>query len=114
MPPPGPGMGPRWGSGRRASPEIAEILKLEQQSQELAKQYRQAKGRDKEELGEKLRKTLTKVFELKVQTQAKQVQRLKRQLEKLRDQLKKRERNREAMIQKRFTQLTKQEDELSW
>ncbi|MCK4850220.1 MAG: hypothetical protein KAT11_02660 [Phycisphaerae bacterium] len=114
MPPPGPGMGPRWGSGRRASPESAEIRKLEQQSQALAKRYRQAKGPDKEELGEKLRKTLTEAFELKVQTQAKQVQRLERQLEKLREQLEKRERNREAMIQKRFTHLTGQEEDLPW
>ena len=114
MRPPGPGMSPRGVSRRRASPESAEIRKLEQQSQELAKQYRQAKGRDKEELGEKLRKTLTEVFELKVQTQAKQVQRLERQLEKLREQLEKRERNREAMIQKRFTHLTGQEEDLPW
>ena len=114
MPQPGPGMSPWWGAGRRPSRESAEIRKLEQQSQKLAKRYRQAKDRDKEELGEKLRKTLTEVFELKVQTQAKQVQRLERQLEKLRGQLEKRERNREAMIQKRFAKLTKQEDELSW
>ena len=95
-------------------PRNPQIVKLEQQSQKLASQYRQAKGRDKEELGEKLRKTLTEVFEQKVQTQAKQVQRLEKQLEKLRDRLEKRQKTREAMIQKRFTHLTGQEDELSW
>ena len=95
-------------------PGSPQIIKLEQQSQELARRQRQAEGQEKEELGEKLRKTLTEVFELKVQTQGKQVQRLKRQLEKLRGQLEKRERNREAIIEKRFTQLTGQEEELSW
>ncbi len=95
-------------------PGSPQIIKLEQQSRVLAGRYRQAKGRDKEELGEKLRKTLTEVFELKVQTQGKQVQRLKRQLEKLRGQLEKRERNREAMIQKRFTKLTGEEEDLPW
>ncbi len=114
MPPLGLGMSPMGVSRRRASAESAEIRKLEQQSQELGKRYRQAKGRDKEKLGEKLRKTLTEVFELKVQTQGKQVQRLERQLEKLRGQLEKRERNREAIIEKRFTKLTRQEEELSW
>ena len=111
---PMPGMSPRGVSRRRASPESAAIRELEQQSQELARRYRQAKGRDKEELDEKLRKTLSEVFELKVQTRDKQVQRLERQLDRLREQLEKRERNREAMIQKRFSQLTGQKDELSW
>ncbi len=111
---PGGGRGGLRGGRGMVRPGSPQIAKLEQQSQELAKQYRQAKGRDKEELGEKLRKTLTEVFELKVQTQAKQVQRLERQLEKLRDQLEKRERNREAMIQKRFTQLTGQKEDLPW
>ncbi len=106
--------GPFFPSPRRVRPGSPQIAKLEQQSQELAKRYRQAKGRDKEELGEKLRRTLSKVFELKVQTQVKQVERLERQLEKLRDQLEKRERNREAMIQKRFGQLTGEEENLPW
>ncbi len=106
--------GPFFPSPPRVRPGSPQIAKLEQQSQELAKQYRQAKGRDKEELGEKLRKTLTEVFELKVEMQAKQVERLEEQLEKLREQLERRERNREAMIQKRFTHLTGQEEDLPW
>ena len=109
---PGPA-GQRGGRGmdRLGNPQIA---KLEQQSQELAKRYQKAQGQDKEELDEKLRDTLTEAFELKVQAQGKQVQHLEKQLDRLRKQLEKREQSREAMIQKRFSQLTGQEDELSW
>ncbi len=99
------------GMDRLGNPQIA---KLEQQSQELAKRYQKAQGQDKEELDEKLRDTLTEAFELKVQAQGKQVQHLEKQLDRLRKQLEKREQSREAMIQKRFSQLTGQEDELSW
>ena len=106
---------PRRGGDRgRGRPGNLQVARLEQQSQELAKQYRQAKGRNKEKLDDKLRNTLTEAFELKVEAQTKQIERMEKQLEKLHEQLEKRERNREAMIQKRFSQLTGQEDELSW
>ncbi len=104
----------RYARRGRGRPENPQIAKLEQQSQELAKQYGKAKGRNKEKLDDKLRNTLTEIFDLKAEAQTKQVKRLEKQLEKLHEKLEKREQNREAMIQKRFSQLTGQEDELSW
>ena len=106
------GQGPQARGPRR--PVNPQIAKLEQQSQQLAKRYRKAEGQDKEELGDKLRGTLSEVFKLKVRMQAKQVERLEKQLERLREGLKKREHNREDMIQKRFGKLTGEEEDLPW
>ena len=117
----GQGMGPQGHQqgrqGRdRFSPENQQTRKLEQQTRELAQQYRQAEGQEKQELEDKLRDSLVKTFEAKARIQNEQVERLAEQLQKLRDRLESRQDKRKAIIQKRFEQLTGQEDddELAW
>ncbi|NIA07035.1 MAG: hypothetical protein GWP14_05275 [Actinobacteria bacterium] len=118
----GPGMmggrmGPRGrqGGGRRFSPEDKQLQKLERQTRELAERYRRAEDEEKGELSKKLRETLLETFEAKVQLQNQQVEHLEKQLQKLRSRLEKRQKNREAIINQRFGQLTgQQDDELAW
>jgi hypothetical protein len=113
---PGQEMGPRGREGRRRfSPEDEELQKLERQTHELAEQCHRADGQEKDELGEKLRETLSQVFEKKDQAQSQEVERLEKQLDKLRSRLENREKNREAIINQRFDKLTgQQDDELAW
>ena len=108
-----PGMG-REDRGR-FSPENDQTKKLERQTHELAGQYRQAQGQEKDELGKKLRDTLAEAFDGRAKAHIQEVKRLEEQLERLRNRLESRQKNREAIIQRRFEQLTGQEDdELAW
>ncbi len=100
------------GPGRRG--QGPEIAKLERQSHKLAQQYRRAEGEKKDQLAEKLRDTLARTFELKARVHEEEIERLERQLGRLRDRLERRRHNSEAIIQKRFSQLTGQEDDLDW
>ena len=108
-------MGPQGPGGPRFSPEMAEIHKLEQQTHQLAEQYRQAKDKEKDELAGKLRTTLSEIFDKKAQAQSQEVKQLEKRLEELQGRIKTRQKNREDIIQKRFEQLTSQEhDALTW
>ena len=109
-------MGPTGQQGRRrSSPENEQTQKLERQTHELAREYRQAEGPEKRELEDKLRAALLETFEAKAQLQNQQVEYLEKQLEKLRDRLEKRRKNSEAIIDQRFEQLTGQQgNELAW
>ena len=113
---PGQEMGPRGQEGRRRfSPGNEQTQKLERQTHDLARQYRQAEGQEKQELEGKLRAALLETFEAKSQLQNQQVEHLEKQLQKLRSRLENRRKNREAIIDQRFEQLTgQQDDELSW
>ena len=109
------GMGPLGQGGPHFSPEMMEIHKFEQQTHQLAKQYCQAEGKEKDELAGKLRTTLSEIFDKKAQAQSQEVKQLEKRLEELRDRIKTRQKNRETIIQKRFEQLTSSEhDDLAW
>ena len=109
------GMGPQVPVGPRFSPEMMEIHKLEQQTHQLAEQYRQAEGKEKDELAGKLRTTLSEIFDKKAQAQSQEVKQLEKRLKELQNRIETRQKNRETIIQKRFEQLTSQEqDKLAW
>ena len=101
------------GVGRRQ--QNPQIQKLERQSYKLAQQYRQAQGKDKQELAEKLKAKLAEAFELKTQAHQKEIERLEKQIQQLHQRLDKRRNNSQAIIEKRFEKLTSQEDgNLRW
>ena len=112
---PGQQMGARDQGKHRFRPESEEVQKLERQSHELAKQYRQAEGSEKQQLQEKLRAALVEIFKKKAQHQTKLVELLEKQLQKLHSQLENRQKNRDAIIDNRLEELTSyRKDELTW
>ena len=113
---PGQQIGARGDQSRhRFFPESEEVQKLERQSHKLARQYRQAEGTEKQQMQEELRATLLQIFEKKTQHQNEFVEHLEKQLQKLRSRLENRQKNRDAIVDRRFEQLTSDgEDELAW
>ena len=106
------GMGKsKGGFGLHQNPELR---KLERETQVLAKKYGQAQDREKDKLETELRDKLSETFDKKLELQAEEVERLEKLLEKFRQRLETRRKNRKVIIQKRFEQITEQEDDLVW
>lgn len=104
---------------RRMDPEtrerMQEIRKLENESRELSKQYRNAESEDeKKNIAGDLKAILVKIFDLKLLSKQKEVERVESDLKELKDLLKKREESRDEVIQNRFDELTGKTTHLRW
>ncbi len=104
---------------RRMNPEtrerMQEIRKLENESRELSKQYRNAESEDeKKNIAGDLKAILVKIFDLKLLSKQKEVERVESDLKALKDLLKKREESRDEVIQNRFDELTGKTTHLRW
>jgi len=114
-------MQPPWGWGGRGGgdPErqklMEEIFKLDRESYEVSKKYRDAKEDDKRaELKKQLEELLNKVFDLKQAAQEKEVARLEKQLSELRDTVAARKKDKSEIIKSRFDKLTAKTEAHDW
>lgn len=62
----------------------------------------------------RLRKTLEKLFDQRIENREREVKMLEREVKELRSLIKKREENRAFIIEKRFRELTGQEETMAW
>ncbi len=109
--PPGPPMDPEMAK------RMEEMGRLERDTQELGAKLRRIPAENKDErtvvLG-KLGEAVTKLFDLREEMRAREVDMLKRRLEELTKMLDKRKANRNQIIDKRIKQLSGEADELDW
>jgi len=114
----------RFGGGPQGPPMDPEMAKrmeemgrLDRESQELGAKLRRIPADNKDErtivLG-KLGETVSKLFDLREQMRAREVEMLKRRLEELTKMLEKRKSSRDQIIEKRIKQLSGEVDELDW
>ncbi|MCH8276005.1 MAG: hypothetical protein IIA50_00480 [Bacteroidetes bacterium] len=91
-----------------------EIMKLEMKSQELARKIRRADDTDTADLEAKLDDLLNKIFDMKMDNQKTQVNKMSTELSKLRERIKERSGAREDVIRSRKRELLGQRDAYDW
>ncbi len=104
---------------RKRNPELFERIiegrKLEMKSRELAASLRKAKTEEERgAIKEDLSGVLNELLDLQHREWEEQIDGLERRLSQLKDMLAKREENRDDIIKRRMTELTGEEDYLSW
>lgn len=105
----GPGRGPL---GMR--PMSPEIQKLEVQTGEMAKAYRDAADEtQKKDIREQLRTKLEQLFDAREKERAEMIQRIEKDLDRLKQTLTQRQAHREEIIDKRLQELTA-DNPLAW
>lgn len=105
------GRPPHGGKHEFSNPEIN---KLEQQSRKLARQVKQAKTPEEQEVLEaQLHELLNRIFDMKTQQRSKMVGHIEKQLEKLQQSLQRREEYRNEIIGRRMRELT-EDDSMKW
>jgi len=94
-----------------------EIKELEMQTHGLGMKLRSLPAESKEDRAEvqgKLKESVTKLFDLREQARAKEIDNLKKRLEELTRMIEKRKANRDQIIERRIRQLSGELDELDW
>lgn len=108
--------GPRldWEWLQRTDPDMFQLLRrdteLEEQTQRLAAQYRQAPEAEKEHLRKELEELVGKHFDVRQERRLLEVRRLEQELKRLRETIEKRQSAREKIIENRLRELLGQED----
>jgi len=103
---------------KRENPaRFGEVMKqkdLERQAYEQAQTARDATGKEREQEMAKLRKTLDETFDIKHTLMKEDVALMEEELGNLKDLIGRREQNRAAIIARRVSELTGEEDDLEW
>ena len=111
--PMGPGMGMMPGMPMR-DPEMAKLcwadMELEQESQALARAYRQASTEQREDLKKRIAETVNKQFDVRQQRHELELKRLEEQLKKLREIVERRTKARKTLVEKRIADLVGPEE----
>lgn len=117
MPPPGMMGGPGGPMGfdmQKRDPEMFKLIKedmlLEEQSRELAMQYRHASTEDREKIKKQVVEIVTKQFEVRQQRRSLEVKRLEDALKNLRGIVERRAKAREKLVEKRVADLVGPEE----
>lgn len=109
-----PGGPPRWphhnwDAIEKADPEMYELLKgdhdIEQQTRELAIQYRRAPAEQKPEIKKEIKKLVNEHFQLRQQRRELELKRLDEELKRLREAFEARNDAREVIVGKRVAEL---------
>jgi len=94
--------------------QLKEVKEMEEETQILAKEYRQAKTeKAKADIKAKLKKLLFKSFDLRHINRQKEIERLEKKLLKLKNNNKARLENKDKMVERRLNRLIG-EQELKW
>jgi len=95
--------------------KIVEERKLNQQSIQLAEEYRETDNQEiKMDIKEKLEVLLNEIFENRQQNRKYEIERLEKKLMELKEANQKREKNKKLIVEKRLNELLGQNDELKW
>jgi hypothetical protein len=107
------GLGPGGGGAR--DPEMEEIDRQEaeaqQQTVDLANQYRSGNAADREKLRADLKKAIDAHFNIRQQRRQLSLKRIEEEVARLREAIKSREDARESIIERRFSQMVGEESE---
>ena len=115
---PGMGMDPGLMRMQRDDPEMFELhMKdrgLEQQSLQIAEQYRRTPADARAEIGEQLDKVVNQHFEVRQERRLLELKRMEAEIDRLRKTIERRKEARDTIIQKRFSELTGERNELEF
>jgi hypothetical protein len=90
-----------------------EIMKQEVEARKLSNQILEAEGAERRDLEQQLEDKLNKIFDMKLETRKKQVEKLQKRLEKQQAELRERENSRSDIVQRRKEELLG-DDKLDW
>jgi hypothetical protein len=97
----------------RSDPEISNFIKLEneldQQTREVIRSYREAPEKQRAEIKEDLKKVVTKQFETRLQHRRLELTRFEEELKRLRNATDTREKEKQPIIEKRVSDLLRDE-----
>lgn len=92
----------------------SEVMKMEREINELARQVRRATGSEREELEARLDTLLNDAFDLKLQAEREQAEQLQGRIDRLRERLSERSESRAKIIARKKTSLLGERDLLDW
>lgn len=101
------------GDNQEAFDLIVQKVALEDKTMELSDKYRSAEDKDKENIKSELAKVLNELFLVKLKEEKMKADNMEKELARMREALAEREKNKEAIIQRRLDELTKNEI-LNW
>jgi hypothetical protein len=111
-----PGMGP--GMMQRDDPEMFELhvkdRTLEQQTLQLAEQYRRAPAEERAEIAKQLDKVVNQHFEVRQERRLLELKRMETEIDRLRKTIERRKEARDTIIKKRMAELTGERNELEF
>lgn len=93
---------------------MMELRALDRKSEDQAEAVQRAEGEDREHALAALRGTLGEAFAIKQALMREDLAHLERELKELKNLIEKREKNGDAIIERRLSVLTGEEDELEW
>ena len=91
-----------------------EEMRLEHESQDLAKQLGKAEGDNREKIRTKLTETLGKQFDARQKRHEAEIAALEAKIKKLKEMVQKRQDNRREIISRRMEQLVRDAEGLGW
>jgi len=100
--------------GVNGSDVSQQINELELETEILGAQFKIAKGKEKAKIKAKLLNKLSRLFDLKEETRKKELNELKEKIAQLKKSIEKRIKNKNLIIERRFEELTGEEDYLKW
>jgi Rad3-related DNA helicase len=93
---------------------MVKIRQLEERSQVLGRNYREAGDADKAKIETELEQILSELFDLREENRQAEVKRLEERLQELKESLEVRRKNKEKIIERRLAQLTGKSRYLDW
>lgn len=94
--------------------ERSELMRMETESQRLARRARRAEGQEKADLERELEEQLNEIFDRKQALQEERIERLRDEMDKALDRHNERDQHREEIVERRLRQLLGREDRLDW
>jgi hypothetical protein len=94
--------------------ERSELMRMETESQRLARRARRAEGQEKADLERELEEQLNEIFDRKQALQEERIDRLRDEMDKALDRHNERDQHREEIIERRLRQLLGRQDRLDW
>jgi hypothetical protein len=99
---------------RQTAQEREELMRMEMESQRLARRARRAEGDERAQLEQELQDQLNDIFDRKQVLREKRVEQLREALNKALDQQNDREQNRNEIVDRRLRELLGQHDRYDW
>ena len=113
-----PGMDPGLMQMQRNDPEMFKLhvkdRGLEQQTLQLAEQYRRTPAEERAEIAKQLDKVVNQHFEVRQERRLLELKRMETEIDRLRKTIERRKEARDTIIKKRMAELTGERNELEF
>ncbi len=107
-------LGALFSNDKKAASKKKEMSELELYTQILGAKIKHAGSKDREAMSKQLRENLNRLFDLKQENRNKELGSLREKITELSKSIEKRQRNKNAIIQRRIEELTGESEYLKW